>query len=246
MAAGTKILGHSVGPYHETDRPPGLLIPQTLGSILWAPMTIMGIMLVFAAFGLAIARAQITTDLNVQFSALDKANVETLGHLIPGFMFLGFGLIFAGISFAIARILGAFRTGGGLVQEAVGRGIKTPYMPITAWVFLVGMMMALMLLIFAFAGHIFAAVQAHDAWINATGPLSPGDPSSAGTAETWATWLEGLRRFAVGLFLVSITFGLATILKVSRFQTLRIKELAEAEQGGTPPATAPQGEQAPA
>ena len=246
MASGPQILGHSVGSYHETDKPLGLLLPQTMGNILWAPMTIMGIMLVFVAFGLAIARAQITTDLNVEFSALDKANVETLGQLVPGFMFLGFAMIFAGISFAIARILGAFRTGGGLIQEAVGRGIKTPYMPITAWIFLMGMMMAMMILIFTFAGHIFTAVQAHDAWINATGPRSPGDSSSLGTAETWATWLEGLRLFAVGLFLFSITFGLATIIKVIRFQTLRMKEMAEEEQGGTPPASAPQGEQAPA
>ncbi|MCH8161479.1 MAG: hypothetical protein IIB88_06245, partial [Chloroflexi bacterium] len=112
----------------------------------------------------------------------------------------------------------------------IGRGIKTPDMPITAWIFLMGMMMAMMILIFTFAGHIYAATQVHDAWINATSSGIAGDQAALGRAETWGTWLEGLRLFAVGLFLTSIAFGLATIIKVIRFQSLRMKELA---QGGT-------------
>ena len=222
----TQVFGHTVGRYQETDEPQGRLLPQTLGHYLWAPMAAMGIMLVFAAFGMAIARSQLTVNLSTEFSAVDKANLETLGQLIPGFMFLGFAMIFAGISFSIARILGVFRTGGGLVQDAVGKGIKTPVMPITAWVFLGGMMMAMMVLIFAFIGHVYAATQAHDAWINATAGIA-GNEAALGRAETWGTWLEGLRRFGVGLYLVSITFGLATIIKVIRFQTLRMKEMAQ-------------------
>ena len=225
----TQVFGYTVGRYEETDEPRGLLLPQKLGSLLWAPMTLMGMMLVFAAFGMAIARSQLTVDLSREFSAVDKANLETLGQLVPGFMFLGFAMIFAGISFSIARILGVFRTGGGLMQEAVGKGIKTPVMPISAWVFLGGMMMAMMVLVFAFIGHISAATQAHDAWINATAGIA-GNEAALGRAETWGTWLEGLRRFGVGLYLVSIAFGLATIIKVIRFQTLRVQEMAQGEQ----------------
>ena len=224
--AGTEVFGHTVGRYEETDTPKALLLPQKLGSILWAPMAIMGIMLVFVAFGLGIARSQLSVDLSEEFSATTKANLETLAQLVPGFMFLGFAMLFAGISFTIARILGAFREGGGLVQEAIGKGIKTPNMPVTAWIFLMGMMMAMMLLIFAFVGHIYAATQAHDAWINATSSGIAGNEAALGRAGTWSTWLEGLRRFAVGLYLTSIAFGLATIIKVIRFQSLRIKELA--------------------
>ena len=36
------------------------------------------------------------------------------------------------------------------------------------------------------------------------------------------------RHFGVGFYLTSIAFGLATIIKVIRFQTLRVKELAQA------------------
>ena len=227
---GTQVFGNRVGTYHETDTPPGRLLPHIMGHYLWAPMALMGIMLVFTAFGLAIARTQLAVDLSEEFTGLRKANFETLGQLIPGFMFLGFALIFAGISFAVARILGVFRTGGGLVQAAVGKGIKTPVMPMTAWIFLMGMMMAMMILAFTFAGHIYAAVQAHDAWINATTGGVAGNEAALGRADTWGTWLEGLRRFGVGLYLTSIAFGLATIIKVIRFQTLRIKELAQGAQ----------------
>lgn len=226
---GTQVLGQNVGRYTETDEPQGRLLPQTLGHYLWGPMTLMGLMLVFTAFGFAIARSQLSVDLSEEFTGLRKANFETLGQLIPGFMFLGFAMIFAGISFAIARILGAFRVGGGLVQEAIGKGIKTPVMPLTAKVFLGGMMMAMMILVFTFVGHIYAAVQAHDAWINATGGVA-GNEAALGRAETWGTWLEGLRRFAVGLYLVSIALGLATIIKIIRFQVLRIRELALGDQ----------------
>ena len=222
----TEILGRPVGRYVETEQPPGLTLPQTVGGRLWAPMAVMGVMLVATAFALAITRAQLAVDLSEEFTPVRKANFEALGQLVPGFMFLGLGMIFAAISFAIARILGVFRTGGGVIQQGIGKGIKTPLMPATVKIFLAGMMMAMMILIFAFAGHIYAAVQAHGAWINATGPSAP-DAAFLGRAETWGTWLEALRRFGVGLYLVSIAFGLATIIKAIGFMTLRMKELTQ-------------------
>jgi hypothetical protein len=224
MTYMTHIQDHYAGRYRETHEPLGRNIVQTLGHYLWGPMTLMGLMLVATAFALGVARAQLSVDLSEEFTPLRKANFETLGQLVPGFMFLGFAFIFSGISFAIARILGAFRTGGGDVQGAVGGSYKTLVMPFTAWAFLATMMMAMMVLIFAFAGHIYAATQAHDAWVNATGPGSP-DAASLGPAETWGTWLEGLRRVGVGLFLTAIAFGLTTITNVIRFQTLRFSEL---------------------
>ncbi len=178
------------------------------------------------AFALAITRAQLAVNLSEEFTPVRKANFETLGQLVPGFMFLGLAMIFAAISFAIVRILGVFRTGGGMVQQGIGKGIKTPVRPLTAMIFIAGMMMAMMILIFAFAGHIYAAVQAHGAWINATAPDAP-DAAFLGRADTWGTWLEALRRFGVGLYLVSIAFGLATIIKAIGFMTLRMKELTQ-------------------
>jgi len=227
---GTLVLGQRTLKHAVTDAALGRNIAQTIGHYLALPMAGMGLMLVAVAFVIALVRANLTVDLRGGFDAGDKAALETLGQLLPGFMFLGFAMLFAGISFSIARILGVFRVGGGLVQSAVGHGFKTPVMPVTAWIFLGGMMMAMMVLIFAFAGHVYAAVQAHDAWINATGP-DGAVQHLLGRSETWGTWLEGLRRLGVGLYLASIAFGLATIIQVIRFQTLRIRELAD-EAGG--------------
>ena len=224
---GNEILGRRVGRYVETDEPPGLTLPQTVGGRLWGPATVMGLLLVATAFALAATRSQMSVDLSEEFTPVRKANLEVLGQLIPGFMFLGLGMIFAGISFAIARILGIFRTGGGVVQQGIGKGIKTPLRPVTVMIFLAGMMMAMMVLVFTFVGHIYAATQAHDAWINATSAGIAGNEAALGRAETWGTWLEGLRRFAVGLYLASIAFGLATIIKAIGFLTMRMRELAQ-------------------
>ena len=224
---GNEILGRRVGRYVETDEPPGLTLPQTVGGRLWGPATVMGLLLVATAFALAATRSQMSVDLSEEFTPVRKANLEVLGQLIPGFMFLGLGMIFAGISFAIARILGIFRTGGGVVQQGIGKGIKTPLRPVTVMIFLAGMMMAMMVLVFTFVGHIYAATQAHDAWINATSVGIAGNEAALGRAETWGTWLEGLRRFAVGLYLTSIAFGLATIIKAIGFLTMRMRELTE-------------------
>ena len=224
---GNEILGRRVGRYVETDEPPGLTLPQTVGGRLWGPATVMGLLLVATAFALAATRSQMSVDLSEEFTPVRKANLEVLGQLIPGFMFLGLGMIFAGISFAIARILGIFRTGGGVVQQGIGKGIKTPLRPVTVMIFLAGMMMAMMVLVFTFVGHIYAATQAHDAWINATSAGIAGNEAALGRAETWGTWLEGLRRFAVGLYLTSIAFGLATIIKAIGFLTMRMRELTE-------------------
>ncbi|MGI9597521.1 MAG: hypothetical protein ACR2QK_15255 [Acidimicrobiales bacterium] len=45
-----------------------------------------------------------------------SGSVELSGERPPGLMFVGFLGIFAAISFAIARILGVFRNGGGEIQ----------------------------------------------------------------------------------------------------------------------------------
>jgi len=129
---------------------------------------------------------------------------------------VGFAAVFAAISFAIARILGAFRVGGGQVQEAAGRKVETLKMPWTARVFLGVMAMAMMTLVGAVVLHVIV------------GAAIAGDSTYAlsHTAQ-WSIWLEGARRIGIALYLLAISFGLASIITVLRFQSVRVRELAE-------------------
>lgn len=193
-----------------SDRPLGRNVPQKVGTLLWAPMLLMALI----AFPLALALAILRASLVAQSAA--PAAAAALGQLVPAAMFLGFASVFAALSFAIARILGVLRTGGGAVQAAAARKVHTLKMPLTGMLFIVLIAMAMMLLLFAVIAHVALAAQP----LTGTGS---GDPVLGATARTWAEWLEGVRRFGASTYLLSIALGLATIFKVLGFQAQRIR-----------------------
>ena len=197
------------------DRAPNLLLPQKLGTRLWKPMLVMALMAFPIAFILGAIRADLVAN---GTTTSDAANAAALGQYVPAIMFLGFAAVFAAIVFAIARILGVLRTGGGQVQETSGRQVITLSMPMTAKAMLVLMMMAMMMLLFAVVTHVILGIVVNDA-------VQDADLRTIGSVESWATWLEGLRRFGAAVYLVSISLGLATIIQVLRFQSARIREL---------------------
>ena len=99
----------------ETSRrAPGANLPQRAGKLLWAPMLAMALMAFPIALLLGFIRSAAVAD------GTDAAAIAALGHFGPAFMFIGFASVFAAISFAIARILGVFRVGGGQVQATAG------------------------------------------------------------------------------------------------------------------------------
>ena len=191
----------------SSDHSLGYNLPQRIGRALWLPMFLMAAMAFGVGFILGIVRANEV--------ASESPNAETIAafqHITAGFMFLGFAAVFAAISFAIARILGAFRQGGGDIQAVAGQGVETLRMPLTAKAFIAVMAMAMMTIVVAVALHfVFAA-----------------DTSDLEQAEQRFVVLEGVRRVGVGAYLVSIALGLATIVQVLRFQAVRIRQLAEA------------------
>ena len=182
--------------------------PQQMGRRLWAPMWVMSIMAFPAALILGIVRA------NAISSGESETTIAALGHVTTGVMFIGFTAVFTAVSFAIARILGEFRKGGGEVQELVSSEVRTLKMPPTAKIFILGMAMGMMTLLIASIIHLVVAAQ-----------VSSGSLSLA-SAETYAINLEAVRRLGVAVYLGAITFGLATITRVLRFQAIRIRELA--------------------
>lgn len=189
----------------------GYDLPQRMGRRLWLPMLLMAIMAFPVAWILGVVAANTVATAD---APADLVDVARLRHLVPAFGFVAFTGVFAAISFAIARILGAFRKGGGDVQEAIGGDVQTLRTPPTARAFMAFMAMGMMTVLAAVVLHFVAAASV--------------DAASVGRAlGEWADWLEAVRRLGIGMFLVGIAFGLATIIHVLRFQAVRIRELAD-------------------
>jgi len=183
-------------------------VPQKAGRTFWAPAFAMSLMGFAAGMIIAIVKATAIAD----GDAILAASLNNYGIAA---MFFGFMMVFTGISFAIARILGEFRVGGGQTQEAAGSEVKTLKMPATAKAFIGLMAMAMMILMVAVIAHVVVGAQ-----INA-------ETLSLVDAEQWDLWLEAARRFAVSLYLFAIALGMATIIYVIRFQSIRIREVAK-------------------
>jgi hypothetical protein len=183
-------------------------VPLRAGRALWAPAFTMSLVGFIAGMTIAIVKA-------VAIADGDAVLAASLNNYGIAAMFFGFTMVFTGISFAIARILGEFRVGGGRTQEAAGSGVKTLKMPVTAKAFIGLMAMAMMILMAAVIAHVVVGFQ-----INA-------ETLSLVDAEQWDLWLEAARRFAVQLYLFAIALGLATIIYVIRFQSIRIREIAK-------------------
>ncbi len=187
--------------------------PQLMGRKMWLPMFVMALMGWGIGFILSLVEAG--TD------RAELADLQNLGHLVPAFMFVGFLGVFASISFAIARILGAFRKGGGEVQAISGAEVQTLKMPPTAKAMLGLMMMGMMVMLAGIIGHFIAA-----------GSFDGTTPADIIDSAQWGAASTGLRRMGVALYLTGIAFGLSTIIEVLRFQAVRIREVA-AEHGHT-------------
>ena len=190
---------------HATN--PGQAKTHRLGTRLWGPMWLMGLMGFTVGIILAAVRAG-----NVSAGAAETT-IQAQAHLVTAFMFIGFAAVFGAISFAIARILGVFRSGGADVQIAAGAEAHTLKMPRTARLFIGLMATGMMTLL--------VAVVLHFVWASGTasGSVSLADSESA------AIVLEGVRRLGVAIYLLAIALGLATITTVLRFQTARLREL---------------------
>lgn len=194
--------------FEVTDKNPGYNLPQRMGRALWAPMWAMAVMGFVAANIAAGIRADAIA------SGAAEATTQAQAHLVTGLMFIGFAAVFAAISFAIARILGVFRDGGGRVQETLGGKVHSLRMPATAKAFVALMMMAMMAILIAVIVHFVTAAG------TASGTISIADSESTAIA------LEAVRRIGVAVYLVAIALGLATIANVVRFQSIRLHELA--------------------
>jgi hypothetical protein len=193
-----------------SDRSLGTHLPQRMGELLWAPMLAMALMAFAAAMILGVLRTDV-----IATTPDDVVRLAQLQHVTAGVMFVGFTAVLSAIAFAIARILGVLRVGGGQLQQATSGHVQTLRMPTSAKVMITLMMMGMMAIVGGVIGHFVVAAQT-----TATADLV--------AAEQAFVILEAVRRIGVSLHLVAIAFGLATIIQVLRFQAVRIGELTPA------------------
>lgn len=202
--------------YTVSTKALGVNLPQRLGTTLWLPMLVMALM----AFPIGVILAGIRA--NEAATGGSPNAVAALGHFTTAANFIGFASVFAAISFAIARILGVFRTGGGQIQEATGRKVETLRMPWTAKAFIGLMAMAMMTLVGAVVLHIIAG-----------SAIAGGSAYALAKSGQWSIRLEGARRFGIATYLLAIGFGLSTIITALRFQAVRIRELPDEVKVGS-------------
>ena len=190
-----------------TATPPDEILPHKAGRRLWFPMFLMALM----GFGIGIVLAFFRAD---AVNSGDVQDAAALGQFVPAFMFIGFAAVFSAIAFAVARILGAFRAGGSGMQHAVRAEVKTLTMPPTGRAFIGLMVMGMMFILVPVVIHLVLGTL-----------IATGNDSALANVEEWSIWLEASRRFGVSTYLLSILLGLATIITVLRFQSVRLGQI---------------------
>ncbi len=216
---------------------------QTMARYMWLPFFAMGLMVLMAALGIGSAASNFASDLfqvdkatreatTVSQTLLDKQQfVETTKIWLPAFQLLGMGMLFGGITFLLATILGNLRVYGGRVQRASGRHLLSLKTPWSGQLFPMLMMLGEITLIVNLAISVAVAVLAHGVYAH---PIAEIDAATSGssllnhfqTVQTYLAWLEPFRFVGLGLVLSGIVLALYTIIQVLRFQFNRVVELA--------------------
>ena len=221
----------------------GFTRTQTLAVRLWAPLLFMGLILTAAAFILGIINGLVAADY-FAFSVAEreaaspgsdivgkKVFIESVGAWLPELMFLGLGLVVAGIVQLFNIILGSLRVSGATVQQSLGVTIILPGPPVTARLFPLFTMAGLAVL---FAALVLAVVQgliASGYWEHSIAadldPATPGDPllSTRGTLESMDRWLEPVKFVGLGLLLTGVGLAAASVVWVMRFQSRRLLDI---------------------
>ncbi len=214
---------------------------QKMAGMMWAPMLLMGLMIVFASLGLSVVKASFASDYfgvekvirdGADASLIDKRQfIESLNVWLPGFQLLGIGFILSAITFSLANILGVFRVGGVQIQQAFGKEPQTLTRPITGMLFPMMMMIGLMILIVNLIIAVVIGAIAWDVYGNSVAEINAAEPGSSllgdlGTVNSYKAWLEPFKFVGLATILVGISMAVHTLLQVIRFQGQRIRELA--------------------
>jgi len=223
-------------------REPAMTGMQEMASRMWLPMFLMGAMVLIASLVIGAVQSDLSTNLfevtkttrevSPSGSMLDKQEfIETTRIWLPRFQLLGMGLMFSGITFLLATILGNLSLAGAMVQKQSGRRMLAPKPPWSAQLFPMLMMMGLLILIGALVVSIVIAITAGDVFGN---PIATVDAAESGSGllgdfqdvKTFGAWLQPFAFTGLALVLSGIVLALYTISQALRFQHGRIAQMA--------------------
>ena len=222
---------------------------QAMASKMWTPMIAMGFMVVLGAFIFGLFNASTTSDyfdaskdaretaMRDSDLATDRAFIESTKVWLPTLKFLGMGMILSGVTFLLATILGALRTGGAGVQQALGETVRMPKPPMTAQIFPMLMMMGLMILIASLVIGIILAFLTYDYWNNSivndlnSALEGSGFLDDLSTINSVQAWLAPFKFVGIAMLLSGIGLALATIVRILRWQSIRLWDMLSQTQG---------------
>ena len=167
----------------------------------------------------------------------DMAFIEVAKAWLPGFKFLGLGMMLGGITFLLVTILGNLRVQGGRVQQALGVPVVFPKTPATAMLVRMLMMMGMMVLVVNFILDIWVATIAADYWNHSIATeLNPAPAGSdilqdLGLMNALKAWLEPFKFVGMAVLFSGIALALVTIVKVLQAQTKRMVEIVGSVKG---------------
>lgn len=226
--------------YEAATRTSDMTGMQRMARTMWAPWAAMGLMIVGAALILGLIMQakvgfifefdKVTRDADTGGILDARLFVETTKAWLPTFKFLGLGMLLGSITFLLATILGNLRAGGAAVQRSLGADVRA-YKPAIANVFPVLMMMGMMVLVGAFAVGIVNATIANDLYSHSIREIDAAPAGSEllrqlGLVNATTTWLAPVKFVGMALLFSGIAVALLTIVRVLRWQTGRLVEIA--------------------
>ncbi|MCH7906628.1 MAG: hypothetical protein IIC92_07125 [Chloroflexi bacterium] len=235
------------GPISASGEPDAVdMTPmQKMARLMWVPFTAMGVMIVGIAFLIGLFsltptisdyfdNSKVDREAAVAGSDIvdDRTSIESTKAWLPGFKFLGLGMMLGGITFLLATIIGNLRVAGGNIQRALGATPQVLKKPMTGHLFPMLMMMGMMVLVFTFGASIWLAVQANDYWDHSiatelnTAAAGSSLLDDLSTIQATGAWLTPLKFVGMALLFSGIALALATIVQVLRFQARRLVEIA--------------------
>ena len=137
-------------------------------------------------------------------------------------------MILGGVTFFLATILGALRTGGGRVQEALGIPIRIIKPPKTVRIFPMFMMMGMMILIASLVTAIVVGTVSYGYWNHSIAtelnPAAAGSQLLGSLSNIYKVnaWLAPFKFVGIASPITGIGLALATIIRVLRRQSQRL------------------------